>query len=227
MRRTSSRYSSLLVRGMLILSLLLMMSVFIGCSSSGDDGGTVEICNHDNEEYDVELRKSSNDEVVKEFDLGEFYDLADKCDRFEGIDGGRYYITIYEKDSNNSDSSNSFYVEDGEFRFFSIDSTGDIRGDNSDSDEGTIMICNHDNEEYEVELRRTSDGGFIEDFDLEEWYEAGDSCDEFKHVDEGEYYLTIYEKDSETVHESDNFYLDGDEFENFVIDDTGTIEKRN
>jgi len=97
-------------------------------------------------------------------------------------------------------------------------------GCSSDDDEGVISVCNQDTDEFVVELRLDSDDSLVDSFQLGEWYDF-DHCDEFDNIEKGSYYIAIYEQGSDEELRTDTFYLDGGEYEYFVIDDDGNIEK--
>jgi len=117
-----------------VLSVMLLFfaaaSVFTGCSDDDDDDyiNLIQICNNDDEEYRVKLCRESDGVVVSEFTLGEWYDLSEgKCDLFEDINEGFYYITIHEDNSSSeSDRTDRFYMDNGTYRYFRIKSPGEI-----------------------------------------------------------------------------------------------------
>ncbi|MDM8552025.1 hypothetical protein QUF72_18215 [Desulfobacterales bacterium HSG2] len=210
----------------LIFGLMLLLPiVLIGCGDDDDDDETrIKVCNTDDEKYDVELYRSDDNTLVKEFQLDKYY-KSDACDKFSDVDDGRYYIKITEVDkSDNSDQTTSFYMESGDQKDFKIKSPGRISGDDSEGTDGTVEVCNTDDETYDVTLYRLSDDTEIGTFELEEYY-SGDVCDEFSKVVTGEYYLFISEQGAENTNKSDSFYLDGGETETFLIESPGTIEK--
>jgi hypothetical protein len=181
----------------------------------------VRIWNTDDEKYDVRLFQDSDNELVDEFRLDEFPDVYDD---FEDMPEGRYYITIAEVGNpDNTDRTTGFYIEDDEYREFWIKSPGRITGDDAGEDEGTVEVCNRDDEEYRVELYRT-DGSMVDQFELEQWYEIRDVCNDFGKVAEGEYYIVINERGSGNSDISDTFYVDGGETEFFIIESPGIIE---
>ncbi|MDM8537622.1 hypothetical protein QUF70_12765 [Desulfobacterales bacterium HSG17] len=108
--------------------LILIFMIVAGCSSD-DDEGIIQVCNLDTDEFVVELRWDSDDSIVDSFQLGEWYDFNDSCDKFEDIEEGRYYIAIYEEGSDEELITNSFYLDDGEYESFTIDDDGDIDKD--------------------------------------------------------------------------------------------------
>ncbi len=208
----------------MLLTLFALMFFVGGCSSSSDDEGIViDVCNSDDESYRVELRRDANGTLVKEFGLGKWYDAGDQCDSFEDIDPGRYYIVITEDGSENSDESDTFYLENGEDKYFRIESPGRIIDTSGTSGRGRIEVCNSDDEDYLVELHRNSDGKAVEEFEVGKWYNF-DQCDEFADIPEGEYYIVIYEKGSDNISETDTFYLSDGEIEIFSIKSPGIIE---
>lgn len=207
----------------LILLLLVMTG---GCSSDDDDESSISVCNFDNEDYRVELRRASDHSIVRAFDIDSVFDVFDTCDTFEDVEEGHYYIYIKEHGDEESDRSVSFYLEEGEYRSFTIDSTGTL-GDDSIGDEGVVSVCNQDNHDYIVELRRDSDDSVVDSFELDEpkFYEVSGDCDEFDDIDQGNYYIAVYEPGSDEESRSEPFYLNGGEYEYFIIDDDGDVEK--
>ena len=92
--------------------------------------------------------------------------------------------------------------------------------------DSAVEVCNYDDEEYAVKLHNADTGIVIDEFTLEEVWELDDSCDEFKDLFAGNYYITIYEdEDTEATDKSEDFYLDGEEDISFIIDSTGDIEE--
>ncbi len=128
MERIFNRNSSMVSPGILIFGIILLLFIFAGCGSS-DDEGTIHVCNWDNNEYRAELYRDSDDSLVKDIWLDEWHDLGgDQCEEFKDVDEGKYYIAIYEEGGANvTDRSGSFYLENGEYENFWIDSTGSIR----------------------------------------------------------------------------------------------------
>ena len=113
-----------LLVGMLGFGLLLGIA---GCREHDDDDRVIEICNGDDEEYTVNLHRYSDGVVIRDLHLEEWYDLNDHCDDFENPPEGRYYLTIYENGgSEMTDRSKDFYLDDGDYHAFRIDSTGTI-----------------------------------------------------------------------------------------------------
>ena len=113
----------LLLIGVLGFGLLIGFS---GCSDDDDDETVIEVCNGDDEEYLVKLHRHSDDVVISEVYINEVYDV-DRCDKFEDLSEGRYYLTIY-KDGGSveTDRTNDFYLDNDEHHTFRIDSTGTI-----------------------------------------------------------------------------------------------------
>jgi len=97
---------------------------------SGDDSegtvGTVEVCNTDDEEYDVQLYHASDNSLVDEFHLEEYYNVDDLCNEFSNVVTGEYYIFISEQDADNTNTSDTFYLDGGETESFVIESPGTI-----------------------------------------------------------------------------------------------------
>ena len=114
------------VRMLIGIALLIPLAGIAGCNGDDDDDSVITVCNWDNDEYTVKLRRASDDTVVDQFSLGEWYDAWDQCDDFNDYNG-EFYITIHEDNAEDaSDVSSTFYIEEGEYEEFSIDSDGDI-----------------------------------------------------------------------------------------------------
>jgi len=111
----------------IVAALILSLSVLAGCSGDDDDEDSViTVCNMDNEEYTVKLRRASDGTVLDQFSLGEWYDMTDQCDEFNGYNG-EFYITIHKDNAEEpADTSSTFYIEEGEYEEFSIDNDGNI-----------------------------------------------------------------------------------------------------
>jgi len=91
--------------------------------------------------------------------------------------------------------------------------------------DSTIEICNFDDEEYLVQLYARG-GALVEEFELGMALDLSDRCDEFKDLPAGWYYLVVYEDgDDEATDISEDFYLDGEEDLDFIIDSSGDIEE--
>ena len=207
-----------------VLGLMLLLPLFAGCSSSdNEEENTVEVCNEDNEDYYVELRRNSDDALIGTVEVDEFYSGGqNRCEKFKNLDPGSYYIVIYERPSENpSDTSSSFYLERNGYHNFDINSSGDIE-QGSSSSKGNIEVCNSDDEEYDVELYRESDGQRIDDFRVGEFYDS-DRCDNFNNIASDDYYIVINEVGAENSEESETFYLRGDDTERFRIESPGNI----
>lgn len=116
-------------QGRLAACLLLGLTLLLGgCNGGDDDNNIIQVCNLDNEEYRVELRRDSDDELIDAFTVEEWY-YADSCDDFDDVPDGRYYIVIINQDTGEEDYSGDFYIEDAEYEGFTIDSTGSIQND--------------------------------------------------------------------------------------------------
>lgn len=206
---------------MTILLLMLGALCFSGCSDSESKEKAVRVCNNDNHEYTVKLNREDGT-VVEQFNLGEAWDLADRCDSFKDVSAGRYYVSIYEdKDTVMTDATTTFTFDENDSKYFKIDSTGDISG----SDKSVITVCNNDNEEYRVKLFR-KDGTLIGEFTLGEAWDLADRCDDFENVTAGQYYITIHKDNAAAADsQSNDFTYDLNEYEYFLIDDTGKIQK--
>jgi hypothetical protein len=210
--------------------LLMGIPVLTGCGDNDDDEnetGRVEFCNFDTLAYDLELRRVENDSVAVSLSLGGGSNDSPVCRDVDDIVVGTYYAVAHEPESGFESTSTDFLVaEDPDFdpRVI-IDSEGEIgiMGGGA-SGEGDIIVCNGDDEDYLVELRRESDDRVVDSFTLDDVFEFGRTCKKFNNIDAGAYYIRIYEKgDFYPSDESVIFFLSDDETESFRIDSTGDI----
>lgn len=117
-----------ILRVFLAFCLIFVLTAFSGCNDE-DDEGIIRVCNNDNNEYVVKLHRDSDGVVLREFEVGEYYD-SDRCDEFEDVEEGRYYLTIHmDNQVEVYDSTSDFYVDEGDYETFIIDTTGDIERD--------------------------------------------------------------------------------------------------
>lgn len=117
-----------ILRILLVLSLAFMFVALQGCDDE-DDEGIIRVCNYDNNEYLVKLHRESDGVVLRSFEVGDFID-SDRCDEFKDVNEGRYYLTIHEDNNDTpTDTSSDFYLDNGDYETFVIDSTGDIERD--------------------------------------------------------------------------------------------------
>jgi hypothetical protein len=111
------------------ISLLIPLIGISGCWGDDDDDdydSLITVCNWDNDEYTVKLHKASDGTVVDQFNLDEWYHSSDQCDDFNDY-FGEFYITIHENNAEEaSDISYVFYIEEGEYEQFFINSDGEI-----------------------------------------------------------------------------------------------------
>jgi hypothetical protein len=117
----------------IIMILLVSLLLMNGCDN-GEIGlkgdSEVEVCNNDDEEYRVKLHWDEDGRIIDEFTLGEAWDLSDRCDEFEGLPEGWYHITIYEdRDKPPTDTSDDFYLDNDDKKYFIIDDSGEIKQD--------------------------------------------------------------------------------------------------
>ncbi|MFW6373583.1 MAG: hypothetical protein ACOC3W_07785 [Thermodesulfobacteriota bacterium] len=219
------------IRICLAMALLIGMPVLTGCLDDDDDDenetGRVEFCNFDTVDYDLELRRVQNDAVAVSLSLGAGSTDSPRCRDEDDIIVGAYYAVAYEQGTGVERFSADFLVpEDPDFdpRVI-IDSGGEIGiiGGGA-SGEGAVLVCNGDDEDYLVELRRESDDRVVDSFTLDDVFEFDDTCDDFDDIDAGAYYIRIYEdRDFNDWHDSVIFFLSDDETEAFRIDSTGDI----
>jgi hypothetical protein len=111
------------------ITLLIPLIGIAGCWGDDDNDdydSVITVCNWDNNEYTVKLHKASDDTVVDQFYLEEWYQSGDQCNDFNDY-FGQFYITIHKDDAEEAiDISHIFYVEEGEHKRFYIDGEGEI-----------------------------------------------------------------------------------------------------
>ncbi len=114
-----------------ILVALLSGAVLVGCDVVVPESNSdVEVCNYDDEEYQVKLYQADTGIMLDEFGLEEAWEFDDICDEFKDLFAGSYYITIHEDDEEEvTDRSENFSVDGQEDISFIIDSSGDIEED--------------------------------------------------------------------------------------------------
>jgi len=214
----------------LAAALLAGMPVLTGCGDDDEDEnetGRVEFCNFDTVAYDLELRRVQNDAVAVSLPLGAGSTDSPRCRDEDDIIVGTYYAVASEQGTGMERFSADFPVsEDPDFdpRVI-IDFGGEIGiiGGGA-SGEGTVLVCNGDDEDYLVELRRESDNRVMDSFTLDDVFEFDDICEDFDDIDAGAYYIRIYEdRDFHDWDDSVIFFLSNDETEEFRIDSTGDI----
>ena len=118
-----------MIRMLIGISLLIPLIGIAGCwgDDDDDDDSVITVCNWDNDDYTVKLHRASDGTVVDQFNVEEWRDLRDQCDTFNDY-YGEFYITIHKDNAvAASDISSTFYIEEGDYEQFSIDSDGDIR----------------------------------------------------------------------------------------------------
>ncbi len=109
--------------------------------------------------------------------------------------------------------------------FFFLSACGDDDNESvSDTGSGTIDILNHDNHDYEVELRLAGDDSLVGTLDLEEFDLLSNNWNaSFEDVPEGQYYLVVM-RDGLEVDRSSNFFVDEDDTDCYQIDRGGDLE---
>lgn len=215
----------------LALVLFMGLPLLSGCFNDDDNDenetGRVEFCNFDTVAYDVELRRTGNNAVDLSLSLGAASANSPICRDVDDIIVGTYYAVAYEQATGLVSESVDFLVaEDPDFdpRVI-IDSQGiiGILGGGA-SGKGDIIVCNGDDEDFLVELRREEDDSVVDSFTLDDIFEIGGSCDDFNNIDAGAYYIRIYEdRDFNKRADSVIFFLSDDETEEFRIDSTAEI----
>lgn len=96
--------------------------------SVGDGDGTVVIRNHDDKEYEVELRKLADNSVVGSATLYAF-DAGDNdwILQFKDVPNGDYYLVII-RSGTVQDRSGSFSITGDQERCYEVDDDGDFQG---------------------------------------------------------------------------------------------------
>ena len=118
-----------ILRVLLVMGLIFMLAAFQGCYDDDDDEGIIQVCNKDDNEFVVKLHRNSDGVVLREFEVGEWYD-SDRCDEFKDVEEGRYYLTIHrDNQADPNDTSSDFHVDDGDYETFVINDDGHIERD--------------------------------------------------------------------------------------------------
>ncbi len=210
---------------MLWIGLLLFSLAAVGCSEDGKDNpeeGELGVCNYNPAVYDVELRRARDGEIVRGATLGAPVPGDSNCQVLGDIVVGTYYVDVYRQGVGFIGRSSDFLIpENPDVRTVVFIAAGGDIGvlGGGVSGEGRISVCNHDDAEYIVELRRETDQP-IATFDLEELVD----CDEFNDVDSGVYYLRVYDEGDLTKWtDSPIFFLADDDTEYLFIDTTGSV----
>ncbi len=225
--------NSIIRIGVLLSVFCFLGPVVIGCDSDdgeGPDKGRVRICNSDGIAYGVEVIARSGDEVVDNFSVAPGSPAASTCETSGKVEVGTHYVSFYDAVGAFVARSPDFTVaEENETAMVTVYMTrsGEVGVIDADVEgEGDIVVCNRDDEAYIVELRIEEDGRLVDTFEVAEFFNVADVCDEFKGVDAGVYHLRIIEKDNQNnTDRSVTFFLEDDEVEAFEIDSTGSILK--
>ena len=212
----------------LALPLLLVVAL-AGCSSSGDersDTGSVGFCNYTADVYDLELRRVADDAVIRTLTLGPGTGGDPNCAEETEITVGSHYVVAFRRNDVYFDESRDFLVlHQGTRPTVHIIGVGEIEVDGGDTrGYGDIVVCNFDNREYLVTLRREVDDGEVARFELNPFFRS--ACDEFRAIPSGVYYIKIF-RTSDTSRQATSpiFFLSDRETEEFAIDSGGDIVK--
>jgi hypothetical protein len=215
-------------RFFLALPLLLVVPL-AGCSSSGDersDTGSVGFCNYTADVYDLELRRVADDAVIRTLTLGPGAGGDPNCAEETEITVGSHYVVAFRRNDVYFDESPDFLVlHQGTRPTVRIIGVGEIEVDGGDTrGYGDIEVCNFDNREYLVTLRRELDDEEVARFELNPFFAGYDVCDEFRVIPSGVYYLKIFRlRDTDRQATSPIFFLTDGETEEFAIDSGGDI----
>ena len=207
-----------------LILVLFLIPFFLSCVDNDDDATKITVCNQDDREYDVELRRHSDDTVEDEIHLEEWYELGRQCDTFEDVDEGRYYLVVLDDDDDIVDESDDFYMDKGDHKTFHIDSSGDIYDLRKFDDGAIVSVCNSDDIGHHVTLKRSLDDSVVADFDLKQWSDLADQCNDFEDLYDGSYYIEIYKVgDNKRAARSEDFYLEPDEIKYVTINQYGDL----
>lgn len=207
----------------------LMIVPMAGCSSSGEDDpdtGSVGFCNFTGDAYDLELRRVSDDAVIRSLSLGPGAGGDPACaDETEITVGSHYAVAFRQGDGFFEESRDFLVLHEGVRPTVYVTGGGEIGVDGGEtSGEGDIAICNLDTHEYLVTLRREVDDVEVARFELEPFFALNDVCDEFRVIPSGVYYIKIFETDdTDDQSTSPIFFLTDGETEEFEIDPGGDI----
>lgn len=96
--------------------------------SVGDGDGSVVVRNHDDKEYEVQLRKLTDNSVVGSATLYAFdaFD-SDWIFKFNDVPNGDYYLVII-RGGTEQDRSGSFSITGEQERCYEVDKDGDFQG---------------------------------------------------------------------------------------------------
>ncbi len=209
--------------------LFLTALPLAGCSGSGEDDpdtGSVGFCNFTADAYDLELRRVSDDEVVRSLSLGPGTGGDPNCaEETEVTVGSHYGVAFRQGDGFFSESRDFLVLHQGTRPTVYVTGGGELGVDGGDTaGEGNIEVCNTDTRDYLVTLRREVDDAEVDRFELEGFFEFGDVCDEFLVIPSGVYYLKVFEiDDTDDQATSPIFFLTDGETEEFRIEVDGDV----
>lgn len=212
------------------MALLLVLGLVAGCSSSGADDpdtGSVGFCNFTTDAYDLELRRVSDDAVIRALSLGPGTGGDPICAEETEVTVGRHYAVAFRRwDGFFAESREFLVLHEGIRPTVYITGGGELGVEGGDTaGEGNIEICNLDRRGYLVSLRREVDDAEVDRFELAPFLSISSVCDEFWVIPSGVYYLKIFEvDDTDDQATSPIFFLTDGETEEFLINPDGDIE---
>lgn len=212
------------------MALLLGLGLVAGCSSSGvddPDTGSVGFCNFTADAYDLELRRVSDDAVIRTLSLGPGTGGDPLCAEETEVTVGHHSAVAFRQGDGFFAESREFLVlHEGTRPTVYITGGGELGVEGGDTaGEGHIEVCNLDGRGYLVSLRREVDDTEVDRFELAPFFVTSSVCDEFLVIPSGVYYLKIFEVgDTDDQTTSPIFFLTDGETEEFLINPEGDIE---
>ncbi len=216
-------------RRMVWAILVLAVLPLAGCSGSGEDdpdAGSVGFCNFTADAYDLELRRVSDNEVVRSLSLGPGTGGDPNCAEETEVTVGSHYVVAFRQGDGFFGESREFLVlHQGTRPTVYVTGDGELGVDGGEAaGEGNIEVCNTDTRDYLVALRREVDDVEVDRLELEGFFEFNDVCDEFLVIPSGVYYLKVFEADDiDEQSTSPIFFLADGETEEFRIEVGGDV----
>lgn len=209
--------------------LILATLPLAGCSSSGEDDpdtGSVGFCNFTADAYDLELRRVSDDAVIRSLSLGPGSDGDPACAEETEVTVGSHYVVAFRQgDGFFSDSREFLVLHEGVRPTVYVTGGVELGVEGGETGgEGNIEVCNTGVRDYLVTLRREVDDVEVDRFELEGFFGFNDVCDEFLVIPSGVYYLKVFEADdTDDQSTSPIFFLTDGETEEFLIEPYGDV----
>jgi hypothetical protein len=212
------------------MALLVALGLAAGCGGAGADDpdtGSVGFCNFTPDGYDLELRRVSDDVVIRTLSLGPGTGGDPLCAEETEVTVGRHHAVAFRRGDGFFAESREFLVlHEGIRPTVHITGGGELGVDGGDTaGEGNVQVCNLDRRGYLVSLRREVDDAEVDRFELTPFLSTSSVCDEFWVIPSGVYYLKIFEvDDTDDQATSPIFFLADEETEDFRINPEGDIE---